>query len=195
MKNKNQDTFPLSRFRKLKGTRRLAREKCLQVLVAYYMSGSDVEELYNHIFSRKFNFGDEVQKGDARLLKPDEIFELEADVPIIWKNDETKFGWELIKETISNSYFIDELINKFAKNWELERIALIDRVLIRMASTEMLKFPEIPPKVSINEALDIAKKYSTGKSSIFINGVLDSILNNFKEDGLLKKTGRGLIND
>lgn len=192
MENLSTDGFPLSKQSKVKGSRRLAREKVLQVLCAYFICESSLDSLFQHVFFRKFNFGDNEEEKSTKLLKPEEIYELDADVPIIWKDDEIEFGRNLIHHTIENLEEIDKMIIKFAQNWELERIALIDHTLMQMATTELIKFPEIPPKVSINEALDIAKKYSTHKSRIFINGVLDSILNKLKKEGTINKTGRGL---
>ncbi len=78
-------------------------------------------------------------------------------------------------------------------NWDKERIADLDTILIKMAICEFLKFPSIPVKVTINEYLEIAKEYSTPKSSIFINGILDKLSKEYKEDGKLNKIGRGLM--
>ena len=79
-------------------------------------------------------------------------------------------------------------------NWELERMALIDKIVLRMGVTELLYFPEIPPKVSINEAIDISKDYCTRNSGKFVNGILDAILDDLKKEEKLNKSGRGLLN-
>jgi N utilization substance protein B len=129
------------------------------------------------------------------LLTEEEIFEIEADIPILWEDDEIQFGRNLVKYTIENKPVINELIEQHTANWHLERIAKIDILLMQIAITELLKFEEIPTKVSINEAIDIAKKYSTHKSGTFINGILDSIFIQLKKDNLIKKTGRGLIDN
>lgn len=190
---KLSEVYPLSKKKRQKGTRRLAREKVLQAFIAYSACETELDELFDHIFFRIFNFeaGEEIIS--EKLLKPDEIYELEADLPIIWKEESIIFGKELLQKSLKNSALITDLIEKFAKNWELERIAFIDKALITIAATEMLDFPDIPPKVSINEAIDIAKAYSTEKSKVFINGVLDSIFYEFKKEGKLKKSGRGLM--
>ena len=78
-------------------------------------------------------------------------------------------------------------------NWDKERIADLDTILIKMAICEFLKFPSIPVKVTINEYLEIAKEYSTPKSSIFINGILDKLSKEYRENGKLNKMGRGLM--
>ena len=165
----------------------------LQILIAHKVSGEEIDVIFSHAFYRKFNFDDEKQKKEAgRILRPDEIRELEADIPIVWKDEDIKFAKRLINFTNDHTEEFDILIKKYAENWELDRIALIDRMLMHMAISELIDFPDIPPKVSVNEAIDIAKKYSTDKSSIFINGILDSILAKLKKDGKLLKEGRGL---
>lgn len=101
----------------------------------------------------------------------------------------------LYHETLKHTAEFDELVERKAANWELERIALIDRILMHMALVELTQFPEIPPKVSINEYIEIAKKFSTPKSSKFINGILDASLLEFRQNGTLNKSGRGLIDE
>lgn len=189
----DDELFPLSRTKSIKGTRRLAREKVLQILVAYTVSEISPDANFNHVFYRKFNFTDEPEPDSDRLLRPDEIYEIEADIPIAWKDEDVEFGKRLIASCLEHNLEFDELIKIHAENWELERIALIDRLLMHIALSELLYFAEIPIKVSVNEAIDIAKKYSTDKSSVFINGVLDSLLNKLQSDGSINKSGRGLI--
>ena len=99
----------------------------------------------------------------------------------------------LFHKTIERSNEFDEQIQARAENWELDRIALMDRILMKMALAEMLEFTEVPVKVTINEYLEIAKQYSTPKSSKFINGILDGLYADLKKSGKIKKTGRGLI--
>ena len=106
---------------------------------------------------------------------------------------DSKLLMELFYDTISNRDAYDELIQSKAENWELDRIALIDRILMQMGISEMKHFEEIPIKVTINEYLEIAKKFSTPKSSKFINGILDSLYIQFKQSDQIQKSGRGLI--
>jgi transcription antitermination factor NusB len=188
-----ENNFPLSKTREKPGSRRLGREKALQILFAYEFSGSSLETLFDHIFYRKFNFGDKDKLIEHKLLTKEEIYEIESDIPILWKEDEIKFVKDLITYTIETREFAEEMIIKFAANWNIERIAHIDKLLLHLAITELLKFSEIPTKVTINEAIDIGKKYSTPKSGIFINGVLDSVHLYLKENDMIIKTGRGLI--
>ena len=105
-----------------------------------------------------------------------------------------KFFKELLQCCIENKKEIDGYISKHTFNWDMSRIAIIDKNILRMALGELLYFEDIPPKVSINEAIEIAKKFnSTDKSSKFVNGILDAIFNDLKSSGKIRKCGRGLI--
>ncbi len=98
------------------------------------------------------------------------------------------FGW--VRGHIAR---LDEIIGAHSENWDLSRIALIDHIALRIAIAEMMAFEDIPPKVSINEAIEIVKRYSTAESGRFINGILDAVLLDLHKQQLLKKSGRGLI--
>ena len=185
------DHFPLRRHDFTPGSRRLAREKVLQVVTAFLVCGEPLEKLIEHIFYRKFNFGEYEEKSE-RLLTPDEIVELESDKPISWLNPDLEYGEHMIYGSLRNREFADTLLEKNSKNWDIDRIALIDRVLIYMAVTELLDFEDIPIKVTISEILDIAKDFSTDKSNSFINGLLDVIVNDLNDQGRIKKVGKGL---
>jgi N utilization substance protein B len=91
---------------------------------------------------------------------------------------------------IENELIIDEL----TKNWELDRIAKMDIILLKMGITELQIFPEIPTKVTLNETIEISKYYSTPKSNTFINGILDKAIERLKKDKKIVKIGRGLLN-
>lgn len=104
-----------------------------------------------------------------------------------------KFATNLFLRTQDCMEQVDEIISKHTENWDLTRIALIDRILLRMAICELLSFEDIPPKVSINEAIEVAKRYSTPRSGQFINGILDAVLIDLQKEGRLQKSGRGLI--
>ena len=111
----------------------------------------------------------------------------------IYKNDEdAEFGVKLIKEVISNKDLLGSEIDKFTANWDNERIAQIDLILLQMCLAEFLFFDSIPVKVSINEYLELAKEYSSPKSNIFINGVLDTISKQLIIEDRIKKNRRGL---
>ncbi len=106
-----------------------------------------------------------------------------------------EFAISLINKVLANVDALDDKIKKRVDNWELNRIALIDRILLRMGICELLYFPDIPPKVSINESIEIAKDFSTAASGKFINGILDTILGEETEKGTINKTGRGLVTE
>lgn len=103
------------------------------------------------------------------------------------------FAEKLIRTIVEHQEEIESTIKQKVTNWAFDRIAVIDRILLRMGVCEFLYFEDIPPKVTINEAIDIAKRFSTEKSGQFINGVLDSILADLRANGRLNKSGRGLV--
>jgi transcription antitermination protein NusB len=148
-----------------KSKRRIVREKVLQILYAYEMNRESLESISREILSEVV---DETDKN---------------------------FALELIRKVLANVDDLDERIIKRVTNWEMNRIALIDKILLRMGICELLHFPDIPPKVSINESIEISKDYSTAGSAKFINGILDAILAEEKKEGKLNKTGRGLVEE
>ena len=110
-------------------------------------------------------------------------------------DDETvnEYGAELLARTIQEKELLIEIIKPMLKNWDHERLAVIDTILLNMAVCEFLFFESIPTKVTLNEYVDISKEYSTPKSKEFINGVLDQVLKKLDTEGKIKKKGRGLI--
>ncbi|MFB6247970.1 MAG: transcription antitermination factor NusB [Salinibacter sp.] len=104
-----------------------------------------------------------------------------------------EFAEQLFRATVDVMDEADEVIRTHATNWDLARITAVDRALLRMATAEFLAFEEIPPKVSIDEAIEIAKTYSTDDSGPFINGVLDAVLMDLHRQDRLDKSGRGLV--
>ncbi len=116
-------------------------------------------------------------------------------IPPIYKDEEEDIDFvkNLYRKAIVNNKKNGEFIDGKTKNWEVERIAVLDVLLMKMAITELLNFPSIPVKVTLNEYIDISKLFSTPKSKQFINGVLDKLLIEFKNEKLIKKTGRGLM--
>jgi N utilization substance protein B len=147
--------------------RRAVRVTVLKSLYAYVQSDESISEVIEHVY---------------KLTKID-------------KTDDYKFGERLLLKTVEMRDEADEVIVKFLKNWELKRLALIDRLILEMGITEMIVFPEIPTKVTINECIEIAKQYSTGGSGKFINGILDSALEHLTKENKIKKSGRGLIEE
>jgi N utilization substance protein B len=145
--------------------RRIVREKVLQILYAF-----------------------ELNSDSLQLLTEGVLIDLTDTV-------DRKFANDLVNRVIIHSTELDLKIKERVDNWEMGRIALIDKLLLRIGICELFYFPDIPPKVSINECIEIAKIYSTAGSGKFINGILDAILNELKQDGKLNKTGRGLVEE
>lgn len=154
-------------------------------------------KLYEYLEDQKLTWIDDIPLVNTLILKQlksikdtDHIFM----VPKLYNDvDDKDFVSQLFRKTILNN---DVLAKEFADktpNWEAERIAEIDSIILKMAICEFLKFPSIPVKVTINEYLELAKEYSTPKSSIFINGILDNLIKEFTADDKLKKVGRGLM--
>ena len=115
-----------------------------------------------------------------------------ADLTPSWEDDRP-FMLDLLTHSIRFDEEYQQLIATKTRNWESDRIALLDNLLMRMAICELLNFPTIPVKVTINEYIEISKVFSTPKSNTFINGVLDKILSELQQAGRIRKSGRGLV--
>jgi len=114
----------------------------------------------------------------------------------LFKNDEDRdFSKILLRRVLLNHVEYNELIKQFAQNWEFERIAIMDIILMQMSIAEFIEIASVPTKVTLNEYIEIAKYYSTAGSSTFINGILDKIIAHLKKDDKIKKQGRGLIGE
>lgn len=113
--------------------------------------------------------------------------------PLLKNREDMEFASSLLEKTLLKGEELEAEIEGKTPNWDKERIAELDGILLKMAIAELLYFPSIPERVTINEYLEVAKEYSTPKSSIFINGVLDKLTRDYKASGRLKKTGRGLL--
>lgn len=155
------------------------------------------EKLYDYLEDYSFTWVDDIPTINTLLLKQLRKLKEEDDefvVSKLYKDSEDKdFVLKLFRKTVLNE---DKLLVEFedkTPNWDTERIAEIDTIVLKMAICELLHFPSIPTKVTINEYLEIVKEYSTGKSSIFINGILDKLVKEFQQNDRLKKVGRGLM--
>lgn len=137
-----------------------------------------------------------VNSGILKTLKgieenrPLQLIELYKD-----KEEDREFALELFRKTIIHSDQYQEWIKVKAQNWEMDRIAIMDILLMKMAICEILSFPNIPVKVTLNEYIEISKTFSTPKSNAFINGILDKLVAEFKQQGKIQKSGRGLIDN
>ena len=109
------------------------------------------------------------------------------------KNEDREFVRKLYKMVIRNNEEIEEELKHRTKNWEFERIPLMDVILLKMAIIELQEMETVPVKVTLNEYIELAKYFSTGNSKVFVNGVLDRLIREYKQEGKINKTGRGLI--
>lgn len=155
------------------------------------------EELFDFLADTEITWTDDfplVNTLIVKLLKglrKDKENEL---VPPLFKDiADREFGIDLLKKAVLNDEKFQQYLVEKTPQWDTERIAEIDAILIKMGITELLKCPSIPVKVTLNEYVEIAKEYSTPKSSVFINGILDTLSKDFTQDGTLKKIGRGLL--
>lgn len=116
------------------------------------------------------------------------------EIAINWEEDK-EFFQNIFNFTIENNAENKALISQKTKNWDIDRLAFTDKIIISMALTEMKRFPSIPVKVTINEYIDISKTYSTPKSKQFVNGLLDVLAKELTESGQIRKSGRGLLDN
>lgn len=156
------------------------------------------EKLYDYFEDKKITWLDDFPVVNTLIVKI--IKKLNSTnstnllVPELFKDkDDRQFGIDLLNKTILNTNSLNEEIAEKTMNWDKDRIANIDLVLLQMAITELKKFSSIPVKVTINEYLEIAKEYSTPKSSVFVNGILDKLVKEYQAKGTLNKIGRGLM--
>jgi N utilization substance protein B len=156
------------------------------------------DKLYDYFEDKKLTWIDDLPVVNTVILKVLRKLKLTSPetalLPVLYKDeDDIEFAIMLFKKTLLNgTSFSREIANK-TTNWDTERLASLDGVLLRMALCEFQKFPSIPHKVTINEYLEIAKEYSTPKSSLFINGILDKIVKEYQADNKYPKAGRGLL--
>jgi transcription antitermination protein NusB len=154
------------------------------------------EKLYEYLEDDKLTWIDDIPLVNTQILKQLNQISEKSDFRVsrLYKDEEDKeFVSLLFRKTILNEVELaKEYIDK-TPNWDAERIAEIDTIILKMAICEFFKFPSIPVKVTINEYLEIAKEYSTPKSSIFINGILDNLVKEFQAQNKILKTGRGLM--
>jgi len=146
-------------------TRRFLREKALQILYAYELTKDPIEQI------KQLQLSDIEKKEDINFIN------------------------NIVDNTILSGKIYEETIKETVDNWDMDRIALIDFIIIKMCMAEFICIEDIPTKVSINEAIDIAKEFSTKNSGKFVNGVLDAILIKLKDEKRITKKGKGLIGE
>lgn len=158
------------------------------------------EDLYEALEEMSIYWNDDVEFTVSMISKTLKKFNPHSGsdqnlLPMFKDQDDRDFAKELLRKSIINHDELLELIKEHSKNWDLDRIAFMDILIMQLAATEFLYFPSIPTKVSLNEYIELSKYYSTEKSRNFINGILDKTLKDLKNSGKIIKTGRGLIGE
>lgn len=155
---------------------------------------SENEVLASLFEDKSIHWADDAFVAFNSVIRNFEAFEGEFKMQPLLKDekDDMHFMSELFRKTIQYKPQFSELIDQHTRNWDLERIASMDMLLMQMALAEILYIPNVPVKASLNEYIDISKEYSTPNSKTFVNGVLDKIIAELKRDNRIEKSGRGL---
>lgn len=168
------------------------------VLALYKELVAPNDKIYDFFEDERLTWVDDIPIVNTFILKRLRKASLENKpnffTPKLYKDEQDLvYANELLTKTLLTNEKLEKEIEGKTPNWDKDRIAEIDHILLKMAICELLNFPSIPEKVTINEYLEIAKEYSTPKSSIFINGILDKLVKEYKVEGKLQKIGRGLL--
>lgn len=158
------------------------------------------EELYQILEEQSIFWNDDVEFVISMIIKTLKKFKYSTSpekslMPLFKDEEDIDFTKKLFRKSILDSEEHREIIKNHLRNWDIDRVAFIDVLIMEMALCEFINFPSIPTKVSLNEYIDLARYYSTAKSRTFINGILDKILKKLKEEGKVTKAGRGLIGE
>ncbi len=156
------------------------------------------EKLYEYLEDDKLTWIDDIPVVNTHIVKQLKAIKSAEDVsfrvPKLFKDaDDKDFAKDLFRKTVLNEKELAKEFDSKTPNWDMDRIAEIDTIILKMSICELLKFPSIPVKVTLNEYLELAKEYSTPKSSIFINGILDNLVKEFQSNKKMIKAGRGLM--
>jgi N utilization substance protein B len=161
---------------------------------------SNSEDLQTNLEEQSIYWNDDMEYISSMVEKTLKKFKADSGektplMPLFKNVEDEEFVKILFRKAILYSKKCSELIDKNTTNWEVDRIALMDILVMQLAITEILEFPEIPVKVTLNEYIEIAKYYCTSKSSTFVNGILDNIVKEIRDEGLFNKFGRGLVGE
>jgi len=154
--------------------------------------------MLNELEEQSIYWNDDLDFAISMVIKTIKKFKSENDrneyLMSLYKDEEDQeFTTKLFRKAINNETENRKIIENYTKNWDVDRVAVMDILIMQLALTELMEFPSIPVKVTLNEYIELAKYYSTNRSSTFINGVLDRITKDFREDGKIVKAGRGLL--
>ena len=169
-----------------------------QIIVDFYVSElEDYDMFYDILEEQSIFWNDDIEFIVSMVIKT--IKEMQPDrlelLPLYKSDDDREFAFTLLNASIKNYDEYHILIDSYVDNWDIERVAHIDNIVLQMAINELVEFPSIPVKVTFDEYLELSKYYSTPKSSLFINGLLDKILEELTQKGKINKTGRGLLDE
>jgi len=158
------------------------------------------EDLHQVLEEQSIYWNDDIDFVVTMISKTIRKFEEERGpnqslLPTFKDEDDRNFARELLRKSIINQNELREIIHNNSQNWDIERIAFVDILIMQLALSEFIYFPTIPTKVTMNEYIELSKFYSTEKSRNFINGILDKALKDLKLENKIKKTGRGLIGE
>jgi N utilization substance protein B len=166
------------------------------VINILYNEFEDFDDLYSLLEEQSIYWTDEPEfvvsniAKTVNVIKEDKPFEL---MPLYKNSDDEMFAERLLKHAIENYDKYNALIDEHTPNWDVERIALMDILILIIAASEFIEFADIPVKVTLDEYIDLARYYSTSSSCVFVNGVLDRLVDFFEQNNMLHKTGKGLI--
>ncbi|MCD4746047.1 MAG: transcription antitermination factor NusB [Bacteroidales bacterium] len=177
------------------------KEIIIKIFSKYIASSEILQSFYEE---KNIHWADAYYTVSIMIIKTLKSFKEEWDefelLPVIFKqtekdntSEDRDFIIHLFRKTIIHSEDYANLISNIAKNWEMERIAVVDFIIMKMALAELQEFSSIPIKVSMNEYIEISKLFSTPKSKIFVNGILDKLIKELNANNKIKKIGRGLI--
>jgi transcription antitermination protein NusB len=166
--------------------------KLVEKVIAQY------EPLYAQFEEQSIFWNDESEFIISMVIKTlkefrEELGSSQVLQPEFKDEEDQEFVKKLVRKAVMSQKEFTQLIKEYAQNWDLERVAYMDIVLMQIALAEVIEFPAIPVKVTLNEYIELAKHYSTPKSGLFINGILDKIVGHLSLEGKVQKTGRGLI--
>jgi N utilization substance protein B len=158
------------------------------------------EELYEVLEEQSIYWNDDIEFVISVIIKTIKRFNEFSDsnqrlMPLYKDEEDREFARDLLRKSVINHDELQSLIKIHSSNWDVDRIAFMDILMMQLAITEFLYFPSIPTKVTMNEYIELSKFYSTEKSRNFINGILDKTLKDLKKEGKIIKAGRGLVGE
>jgi len=170
----------------------------VRLVMDFYIETTQDDEMLEAVLEEQsILWSDDLDFSLIMVLKTlDNFREHQKEVPLLKQyrsEDDKKFAEELFRLTVMRFHENQEYIERFTHNWDLERIAFLDNIILNAAMTELTVFDSIPVKVTLDEYIEISKYYSTPGSSLFVNGILDKIVESLKSEGRINKTGRGLL--